>query len=83
MISLDDLPSLQRKVERLKAKADKAAGAKDQILRRLRKEFGCKTMKEAKKLLEDLITKENQAAVKYSKEKKAFEKKHAKVLKEI
>ena len=42
---------LRRRVEKLQREADRAAGAKDQLLSRMQAEFGCKTVKEAEKRL--------------------------------
>ncbi len=42
---------LKSKVEQLRRKADKAEGALSELMKQLKKEFGCSTLKEAEKLL--------------------------------
>lgn len=80
MIALDDYQALQRKVQKLQQERDKAAGALEQLLRQLQKEFGHRDLKAAKKALEQMKDKEQQAYQKYVKAKAAFEKQWKDVL---
>lgn len=73
MIVLDNLSELIRKVERLKEQKSKSRGALDQLLKRLKKEFGCNSLKEAKVLLKKKEEEERSLAIQYSKKKKRFE----------
>jgi hypothetical protein len=80
VLILDDLPILLRKVEDLKEQKNQAKGARDQLLKRLKKEFGVSTLKEAKALLEKAKDKELAVAKEYTEVKKRFLKKWRKVL---
>jgi uncharacterized protein with ATP-grasp and redox domains len=82
-LALDDYQELLRKLDRLKRRRDQAKGALNEILKRLKKEFGCNTIQEAEAKLEELLTKEIETHKRYVKVKTRFEKKYAKVLKEI
>lgn len=50
MIDLNEYQELKSKVEAAQRKADKATGALAQLMGQLKKEFGCGSVKEAKKL---------------------------------
>lgn len=50
----DRFQAVKDKVEKLKEDRDKAQGAQDQILERLRNEFGCSTLKQGQKKLDEL-----------------------------
>jgi RecA-family ATPase len=75
MLVLDDFHNLEKKVEDLKRDRDVAKGALQLLLRRLRKEFGCKTLKEAKELLKTLQAQERKAMHRYTVERKKFDQK--------
>lgn len=45
---------LKRKVERYQKEQERAAGAYDQLMSELASEFGCKSLKEAKRLLAEM-----------------------------
>lgn len=66
---------LKERVESLQRKADKAAGALEQIKERIRSEFGAKTLQEAKQLLEKMEEQEEQLEKKLAKATKEFESK--------
>lgn len=80
MLAIDNLPELIRKVEKLKERKQKSQGALDELLKRLKKEFGCSSIKEAKDMLEMKSEEERKAARKYTKMKRRFEKKWEGVL---
>lgn len=79
---IDDLEQLKRRVEQLKSDRDKAEGAYQQILSRIKEEYGCESLKAAKLKLAELEEKERQWAVKVTEAKKAFEEKWKEHLKE-
>jgi len=83
MVTLDNYQELLRKVERLRAKHDQAVGAKKEILKRLKKEFGVSSLKEAIVKLEKLKDEEIEAARRYEHAKSKFETKWRKQLKEL
>jgi predicted transcriptional regulator len=82
MITADDFLSLQRRVQQLQRDRDKAAGAVDQLMKQLRKEFGCKSIEQAEALLEKYKDEELAALKEYNTAKAAFERKWADKLEE-
>ena len=74
-ISEEDYRRLKRNVEEAKSAADKAQGALDQLMKRLKDEFKCSSLKEARTLLEELKEKETEAEAAYTKAVAAYEKK--------
>lgn len=67
MIDVKEFQRLKASVDRLKSEADRAEGAHVEHMRRLEKEFGCKNLAAAKKLLESLDRKARIADKKYRK----------------
>lgn len=51
---LNDYLRLKKKVESAQQQADQAEGALGEVMKQLKKEFGCTTLKEAKKKLKQL-----------------------------
>lgn len=72
-MNLDDFSQLKKRIDRLQREADKAAGAAEQVLETLRKEFEVNGIEEAKKLLEVLSQQEQQAEQKYQQQLVRFE----------
>lgn len=68
----DDYQKIRRRVEAAKTARDRAKGALDELMGRLRKEFGCNTVGEAEALLEKLKREEVTLAGKYVKARAAF-----------
>jgi len=66
---------LKAEVEQTRAEADRAQGALDQLLARLRDEFECGTLKEAKLKLSELATKKEKAEATFEKTLAAYEEK--------
>jgi len=66
---------LKQEVENTKAEADRAQGALDQLLVRLKDEFDCKDLKEARTKLVELETKKEKAEIAFSKALTDYEKK--------
>lgn len=58
---LKDLVQLKRKVEQLKSDRDKATGALEQEMKKLKKEFDCDSLEEGETLLEKLTRKAEEA----------------------
>lgn len=54
----EELLELQQERDETKQEVDKSRGALDQILKQIKEEFGCKTLKEANKKLNELKRKE-------------------------
>ena len=74
MADLKDLLALKERVESLRREADKAAGALEQSMRRLKEEFGCGSIKEAEKLLKELKAEEEESKDQFDREFEKFEK---------
>jgi hypothetical protein len=73
MIMLDDFEQLKRKVEALRERKARADGAYQEHLKRLKKDYGVKSLEDAEKLLEEYKDKEHGAAAKYLRLRKAFD----------
>lgn len=66
---------LKAEVEETKAEADRAQGALDQLLVRLKDEFECNNLKEAKAKLAELEAKKKKAEATFEKTLAAYEEK--------
>jgi len=74
-MDLDKYNLLKKKADKFKAEAERAAGALDQLMGELKKEFGCNTVEDAEKLLKKLVKEEKKAKVAYDEELERFEEK--------
>ncbi len=83
IIAIDDYEALKRKIAALQRDKDKAEGALEQTLAKLKEDFSVDSIKAAKALLEELEKKRNKAFSKYQLEKKAFEEKWSDVLSDM
>jgi hypothetical protein len=72
---LKDLLTLKRKVEDLKREADKASGAFEQNMKRLKDEHGCDTLEEAEKLLKKKKREAEEAGTSFETSLAEFNKK--------
>lgn len=54
MSKLSDYLSLKEKVDRLRADVSRSEGALEQLLQQLKREFKCRSLKDAKRLLQSL-----------------------------
>jgi hypothetical protein len=81
-IDLKEYERLQKKTDQLKSEADRARGALQQILDRLRDEHGCRSIEEAKAELKKLETKRKGLERKYEIERKKFDEEWADLLEE-
>ena len=66
---------LKQQVEETKAEADRAQGALDQLLTRLKEEFDCSNLKEAKAKLAELEAKKKKAESVFEKVLADYEEK--------
>lgn len=79
----NNFEELKRQVAEVKQKVDRSDGALEQVLRRLKKEHGCKTLEQARQMLEKIRKKEREAAVEATAKTEAFQEAHQKALEEI
>jgi 3-oxoacyl-ACP reductase-like protein len=79
-ISLDDIERLKSRVADLEALRERAAGVKQEVMRQIKKEFGCTTLEEAEELLAKLRKKELKLFRQYTEMKAAFEKEFGEAL---
>ena len=75
MSSINGFLKLKEKVEQAQQRADKAEGALSQIMKRLKDEFDCSTLKEAESKLKTLQKKEEALKEKFETAKEDFEEK--------
>lgn len=68
MIDLRQYEQLKARAEAEQSRADRAAGALEQTLRQIQKEFGCDSLKAAEKELKRLEREEASAAACYEDE---------------
>jgi len=74
-MSLKEYERLKTKVERLQREADRAAGIRDEKMDRLKEEFGCTSLAEARKLLKTVEQEAEEAEAKYAEALGAFKEK--------
>jgi hypothetical protein len=80
MVGIDDVTAVKKKLDRLRRESDRAAGVMDGIMKRLKDEFGCHTLKEAKAKLKEMQAQEAKAKSTFNKAFNAFEKEWGEVL---
>jgi len=73
MADLNDLVRIKAKADELRRDADRASGALSQVMARLKKEFKCGTLKEAKALLARMKAEEAEAKKAFDDAMAAFE----------
>lgn len=71
-VDLKEYEDLRKQSERLKSKADKAEGALQQHMERLKSEFGCVSIEQAEAVLLQLTNEQEQNGVKYERKLKTF-----------
>lgn len=81
-MSLSEYRARKRAVEKLRREADQSAGALDELLRRLKEEFDCASVEEARKELLRLSKEGQKLEAKYGKAWREFEEKWGEQLKE-
>lgn len=74
---------LKQTVDRLKTEADKAEGALEQLMVKLKKEYDCDSLGEAKKILAKLKQQEYQADLKFQAALIKFEKEYKQCLADL
>lgn len=71
-MDLAEYERLKKKADKLKAEADRAAGALDQTMKRLKEDFDCDDLEEAEKLLKKKEAAVEKAEQLYEKELTSF-----------
>lgn len=79
-IDVAEYTQLKDKVDRLRTKADKAKGAFDASIKRIKDEFGCDSLEEARERLDELKTKQAEADCQYVEAMDGFKEKWGEVL---
>lgn len=72
---MNDYLKLKKKVDELRREADEAAGARNQIMKELKKTYGVETIDEAKRLLRKLEKKEKRLQREFDEALSEFEEK--------
>lgn len=73
MIDEKEFEELKKRVAKATQARDKAAGALENVMERLQKEFGCKTLAQAEKKVTVLAKEADQAEAAYDRALVAFE----------
>ena len=73
MDTLQTYNEIKEKVEKAQQTKDQAAGALSQVMKRLKNEFGCVTLKQAKKKLKELQSKEEELQGEFEQAVEEFE----------
>ena len=74
-MTVKEYQNLKRTAEEMKAAAERAAGARESILKRIKQEFGCSNLKEARRLLEKMQGKIGALEADFHKEVEKLKKK--------
>jgi hypothetical protein len=74
-ITEDQYRRLKRAVDDARTEADRARGARDQLLSRLKEEFNCESLEGAKKMLEGLKAKKSKLQTAFEKAMEEYEEK--------
>lgn len=77
---LDDFAELQRRVERAKQDRERAVGARSQLLERLKKNYGGKSLEDAERHLKKKESRERELSEDYAERRPPFDKKYGKIL---
>lgn len=80
---LHNLTHLREKVDQLRREVDRAEGVHENNLKRLKKEFGCKSFEEAISLLSRLKGEKDKSERELGKAVRRFEKKWSKELESL
>jgi len=75
MSELEELVELKDKIDQLQRESDRAAGALEQVMGRLKKEFKCKTLQEAERKLKTLDKKATKAEADFREAMEELEEK--------
>lgn len=81
-VALDDFNRLKKQVENAQKEAERAKGAAAQLLADMKKEFGVKSLPEAKALLEKLEQQEARQSQEYAELKEQFDQTYRHLLEE-
>lgn len=74
-MNLQQILALKNKVESLRRKADEMKGAQDQLQKQLKKDYGCETVEDARKLLRKMKKEQEKLEKQYEEEMNRFHKK--------
>lgn len=80
MMSLEDFQKARAKIEKMQRDRDEAAGSFKTILKQIKDEFKCKSLKEAHDLYEKMIEEEEELRDKLEEKEAEFRKKWKDVL---
>jgi predicted translin family RNA/ssDNA-binding protein len=75
MADLERYSELRDRITKMRREADKASGALESLLARLKEEFGCKTLEEAEELLKETQDQLAELEQTFNKSLHKFEKK--------
>jgi len=75
MSKLNKYMELKKRVEQAQQEANKAEGALEQVMKQLKKEFGCTTLEQAEKKLSILEKQEQKAKIEFENAIEEFEEK--------
>lgn len=75
MVSLDEYQKLKKQAEMMRAGRDRAQGALDQQMKKLKEAFGCDTIEQAKEKLAGMEKEEAIAEATYDANRIAFDEK--------
>jgi multidrug resistance efflux pump len=82
MSDLERYQKMKQRAADLRREADRAEGALEQVMKKLKDDFGCKTLKEAEQLQEKLTVEVEEADEKFGALLKDFEDKWGHLLEE-
>lgn len=82
MLTIDDFEKVKRDLQLALREEDKLSGMADQIKKSIKKDFGCRTLKEAKILLKKRMRKGLDMHSKYIEMRKKFDRLWQQYLKE-
>lgn len=74
-IGIQEFQQLKKNADQLQREADRAEGALQQLKQKLKEEFDCSSVKQAKKMLEELAAEEAKLTEAYGEAKEKFDKK--------
>lgn len=80
MLTVKEFQHLKEEAGELTSKADRAEGMVSQLKERLKKEFDCKSTKQAKFTLRKLLSETNKLDTLFQKKLKHFKKNHEEAL---
>ncbi len=83
MLDLASYQAVTKLIQQLQRSIDRSSGALETVNTQLKKDFGCKNVKEAKAKLEELEEEKEELTTERDKQQKAFESKWGDKLEEL